>query len=199
VRSSVSEYAIGPAQALPLQPGEPLRAMWCGRVSPEKRPQAFVEAVSRLGGGVTGDLFGDGVNRKALAAAAQGSGVTLHGAVPQAEVLAAMRAHHVFVSSSVGFDNQPMVMLEAIAAGLPVVYCDPDLAETLPPEGSLLAPTPDAAGIAAALRGLASDPVRLAGMAAATASARHMVSIDTHVERLVAAYEEAKQAPLRRA
>lgn len=175
-------------------PGGPLRLMWCGRVSPEKRPTAFVEAAAILGDSATAHLYGDGVARRDVAAAAargsrdQGAHVTLHGAVPHDEVLAAMRRHHAFVSSSVGFDNQPMVMLEAIAAGLPVIHCDPDLAETLPPGGALLAETPDAAGIARAARRLIDEPGLLEDLANATVAYARRLTMRAHVDALVEVY-----------
>ena len=108
--------------------GEPLRVVWCGRVSPEKRPEVFVDAIARTDG-VTADMFGDGVARRSLARRARGlpeGRLTVHGGVPQQRVLEAMRDAHVFVSTSWDFDNQPMVLLEAIASGLPVVVADPD-------------------------------------------------------------------------
>ena len=73
--------------------------------------------------------------------------VTLHGPVPQQTVLTAMQEHHLFASTSYDFDNQPMVLLEAHAAGTPVLLCDPDLTEVVPPEGTVLTATPDSQSI----------------------------------------------------
>lgn len=189
--------AIGEPRVRSRATGEPLRVMWCGRVSPEKRPEVFVAAARSFAPGTTADMYGDGVSRAALKAAASGTrvqvhgAITLHGAVPQEEVLAAMRDHHVFVSSSFDFDNQPMVMLEAIASGLPIVYCDPDLAETLPPAGSLLAASPDAKGIADAIGRIRDEPDLLESLSEATVAARSAVMIDAHVAALLAVYSAA--------
>src|SRR5699024_11129882 len=115
VEPSVLEQ-VGALVVRGLAPGEVLRALWVGRLSPEKRPEVFVAAVDQAGAGVQGTMFGDGVARRAVARAAAGSRVRLGGSVPQTEVLAEMRRSHVLVSSSLDFDNQPMVILEAIAS-----------------------------------------------------------------------------------
>lgn len=156
--------------------GEPLRIVWVGRLSPEKRPEVLVEAARSFPPGVAVDVYGDGISRRGLERAARRAGapVTLHGAVPQHRVLDAMRDAHLLVSSSIGFDNQPMVILEAIASGLPVLHCDPDLAETIPDGAGFLARTPDAAGLAHEVGELRRHPDRIgrAGLAAVAARSR---------------------------
>lgn len=149
---------IGAVHARTLGAGEPLRIVWVGRLSPEKRPDVLVRAAQAFPEGAHVDVYGDGVARAATARAAADVSVTLHGAAPHDRVLAAMRSAHLLVSSSLDFDNQPMVMLEAVATGLPVLYCDPDLAEVVPAGGGFLAPTPDADGLAAEVRRLRDDP-----------------------------------------
>ncbi len=168
---------VGEPQVRRLAPGEDLRALWVGRLSPEKRPGVFVDAVRRAGDGVRGTVLGDGVSRRAVARAAAGAPVHLGGAVPQDEVLAEMRRSHVLVSSSVDFDNQPMVLLEAVAAGLPVLHADPDLAEAVPGGGGFPAPTPDAAGLAAVLARLRREPELVARASAAMVAARDAAAV----------------------
>ena len=174
------------------RPAGELRVMWCGRVSPEKRPQVFVAAIAATPG-VRADVYGEGLalaRTRRLAVPLAGR-LTLHGAVPQAEVLAAMRDADVFVSSSFDFDNQPMVMLEAVASGLPVVFCDPDLAEVVPAGGGVCTPTPDAAGLAATLASLRDDPARVTAMSAALLAARAAAAQGTHLAGRVGAYQAA--------
>jgi 1,2-diacylglycerol 3-alpha-glucosyltransferase len=72
-----------------------------------------------------------------------------------------MRSAHALISSSWDFDNQPMVVLEAAATGLPVVHCDPDLAEVVPEGGGFVTPTPDAAGLVATVARLRREPALL--------------------------------------
>ena len=170
----------------------------CGRLSPEKRPEAFVEAVGRTPG-IRAEMFGDGVARRRVAAAARDlpdGRLTVHGAVPQSQVLQAMSRAHVLVSSSLDFDNQPMVILEGIATGLPVIVTDPDLEEMLPPGGGLVSRTPDAGGLAAALQELRDDPERIRTMSAAAIAHRRHVAQDTHRDALLDVYR-AVLAPTR--
>jgi glycosyltransferase involved in cell wall biosynthesis len=184
--------AVGPAVRRTLAADEPLRLVWVGRLSPEKRADVLVRAARDFPAGVTVDVYGDGVGRAAVARAAAGTSVTLHGAVPHDEVLAAMRHAHVLVSSSLDFDNQPMVMLEAVATGLPVLYCDPDLAEVVPADGGFPTPTPDARGIVAEVRRLRADPGLVARASAAMVAGRSRVEQQT--ERMVDVYEAALRA-----
>jgi glycosyltransferase involved in cell wall biosynthesis len=142
-------------------------------------------------------MLGDGISRTAVArrADALGTGrVDDRGAVPQHVVLSAMRDAHVLVSTSWDFDNQPMVLLEAVAAGLPVIVADPDLAEALPPDGHIVAASPDAEGLSAALTALAEAPERLARMSAAAIAHRPQVAQSTHRDRLLAVYDAAISA-----
>ncbi|AIV40817.1 MULTISPECIES: glycosyltransferase [unclassified Curtobacterium] len=178
--------AIGPATVRTRTADEPLRVLWVGRLSPEKRPEVLVEAARSFPPGTVVDVLGDGVARAAVARAAAGTPVRLHGSTPHDEVLAAMRRAHVLVSSSSDFDNQPMVMLEAVATGLPVVHCDPDLAEVVPDGGGFTTPTPDAAGIASVVRRLHDEPEQLVRASAALVAARGRV--EQRVDELVAVY-----------
>ncbi len=178
---------IGPAVPRTLRRDEPLRVLWVGRLSPEKRPEVLVEAARSFPPGTVVDVLGDGVSRAAVARAATGTPVTLHGSTPHDEVLAAMRRAHVLVSSSFDFDNQPMVMLEAVATGLPVVHCDPDLAEVVLEGGGFTTPTPDAAGIAAVVRQLHDEPGLLERASGALVAARDRV--EQRVDDTMAVYE----------
>lgn len=185
----------GAGTAAPRVPaaGEPLRVVWCGRLSPEKRPDVFVDAIGRVQG-ITAEMFGDGVARREVTRRAAGlpqGRLTVHGGVPQTRVLEAMRDAHVLVSTSLDFDNQPMVILEGIASGLPVVVSDSDLAEMLPDEGGIVTPTPDAAGLAAVLTALRDDPDRVRRMSAAAIGHRVHVEQTTHRDALLAVYRAA--------
>ncbi len=138
-------------------------------------------------------MFGDGMALRRVRARASrvGGRIALRGSVPQADVLAGMRAHDVFVSSSYDFDNQPMVMLEAVASGLPVVHLDPDLAEVVPDGGGLLAASPDAAGLAATLAGLRDAPARVTAMSQVLVDRRGIAAQGRHLAGLLDAYAAA--------
>ncbi|UGT61222.1 cytochrome P450 [Nocardia asteroides] len=138
----------------------PLRVLWCARLSAEKRPLAAIEAVLRVPGAVL-DVYGDGDQ---LAAARELAGddprIHFHGARAQRDCLRAMRDHDILLFPSLGFDTQGMALLEAAATGLPVLYCDAALGESVPPGGGILT-APEPAAIAAALRALAESPAEL--------------------------------------
>jgi glycosyltransferase involved in cell wall biosynthesis len=188
-------------QPTPRQPatGEPLRVVWCGRVSAEKRPLEFLAGVAQATGRLEVDMFGDGFvmakARQFVTDHGLADRVRLHGGVPQAEVLAAMKQAHVFVQTSFDCDTQAMTLLEAVSTGLPVIYCDPDLGEPLPAEGRLLTSTPDPADIAAALDQLAHDPGRVAQMSQAMVEQRAIAYQDSHTATLLSVYEQALASP----
>ncbi|SNS50305.1 Glycosyltransferase involved in cell wall bisynthesis [Micrococcales bacterium KH10] len=181
---------IGQPAPRRLTAGEPLRLLWVGRISPEKRPEVFVRAMAALGGSVTADMYGDGVARRELSRAP--GGVRLHGSVPQAEILQAMSRAHALVSTSYDFDNQPMVMLEAIASGLPIIFCDPDLGEVVPDEAGFLTPSPDTHGLVAAVTAILDDPAAIARASQAAIQARSRAA--SNAAGLEQVYEAAIRA-----
>src|SRR5690606_4369920 len=81
--------------------------------------------------------------------------ITLTGTLPPGEVRRQLYKSDVGLLASSGFDNQPMTILEYLASGLPVVYCDDQLSEGLSSSNSLLSP-PDPASLARAIKSLAS-------------------------------------------
>ncbi|MFG1792398.1 cytochrome P450 [Nocardia sp. NPDC049149] len=145
----------------------PLRVLWCARLSGEKRLLEAIAAV-RLVENCTFDIYGTGdlwdQAHAAIDSDCLGDRVRLHGAVGQAECLAEMARHDVLLFPSSGFDTQGMALLEAAAMRLPVVYCDPDLAETVPDGGGVCTRNPSIAAITEALRELAEDRAQLLPM-----------------------------------
>lgn len=178
---------------------QPLRILWCGRFALEKRPLAALEAV-RLAldaapGGCTLDMYGAGplldrawsfVERHGLR-----DRVRLHGEVGRAECLAAMRTHDVLLSSSFGADSQHMVVQEAVAVGLPILYCDPDLDETVPDGGGVRALGPSILALAEALGRLANTPERLAEMRKVLVGCADGVRQSKYTAELVSIYRQA--------
>src|SRR5439155_16208787 len=95
------------------------------------------------------DVIGDGPERGAYERLARELGVaaavTFHGFRPKAELAALMRRASLFVLAS-RFDNNPCVLLEAQASGLPIVASDVGgIAEIVEQNGRLVPPErPDA-------------------------------------------------------
>ncbi|MCP2297436.1 Cytochrome P450 [Nocardia amikacinitolerans] len=175
----------------------PLRVLWCGRLSPEKRILDAIEAVRRTPG-CTLDVYGTGDQEAAARAAIVAGGladrVRPHGGVPQLDCLTAMAAHDVLLFPSSGFDTQGMALLEAVAMGLPVVYCDPDLAETVPPGGGVRTRDPSVASIAAALRDLVADPAQLIPMRKALSEYADTARQSRLIAQVTAEYAELTAA-----
>lgn len=99
------------------------RVGWVGRLSPEKGADVFIDSVARLTDPSVGvSIVGDGNERAALELRAAAAGVTeqvrWHGLVPSAERF--LRAFDALVLSS-RTEGTPMVLLEAMAAGVPIV------------------------------------------------------------------------------
>ncbi|MET7769852.1 cytochrome P450 [Nocardia sp. NPDC005366] len=186
----------GPRATAPptRQANDPLRLVWCGRLSPEKRLLEAIDAVRRVER-CTLDIYGAGGLRADAAAAIAEYGladrITLHGSITQAEWIAAASAADALLFTSCGFDTQGMVLLEAVAVGLPIVYCDPDLAESVPQGGGRRAADPSAAAIAEILAELASDPVALARMREALSGRDESVRQSHQIGGVLAVYRDA--------
>ncbi|MFC9440086.1 cytochrome P450 [Nocardia sp. NPDC057030] len=168
ISNGIDDELLDEARTLEPEAGNgPLRILWCARLSGEKRLLEAIEAVRRVEN-CTFDIYGSGELYARARAAIESGGldhrVRLHGGVSQADCLAAMAAHDVLLFPSSGFDTQGMALLEAVTMRLPVVYCDPDLAETVPEGGGVCTRDPSVAALADSLRELAEHPEHLAPM-----------------------------------
>ena len=142
-----------PLRVAPPASDGPLRLLWVARFAPEKRVEVALDAmrivVDRLGEGrVHLDIAGG--ERRPV------PGVTFHGPVPGERVGELMDAADAALITSLGFDNQPMVALEAFAHGRPVIVSDPVLATEFG-DAAIGTPTPDAAGLAELIFRLEAD------------------------------------------
>lgn len=186
--------ATSPRPAIPLtleQAGEP-RFLWVARCEPIKRPlvfaQAAIDALERLPGRFSVDFVGTGADLPALQRlAADHPQLRVHGALPHGQVLDLMDAAAAVVLTSLGFDNQPMTIAEAVSRERGVLYCDPKLREGLSKAG-YLSETPDAAGLSAALVALVSDPAALVALSKGAAADRDEFGAETYVRRILAVY-----------
>lgn len=149
-------------------PAEGLIAGWVGRVSREKGIDVFIDALASIQDRIIqAAILGDGPERTTESARAESiapSRFLWLGSIPDAARYFA--AFDLFVLSS-RTEGLPMVMLEAMAAGTPIVTANvggiPDL---LSPAEGMLVPPDDPNALAAAIRATLDDP------AAAQARAR---------------------------
>lgn len=170
---------------------------WVGRLIPVKGADLFLEACAQLSDApVTASIVGDGVERGRLEHLSQWLGVAdrvrFHGQVDDASRL--FPAFDAFVLSSRS-EGTPLVLPEAIAAGVPVVATTvggvPDLVG--PGEG-LLVPPEQPMALAQAMLAIHADPEAAKRRAAA---ARHRLETEFGPQQWLARYEQVYDKCLR--
>lgn len=131
----------------------PLTLLWAGRFAPEKRLPVALRAMR-----IVHDRLGPGRVHLHVAGGMKPPqhDVTFHGRVPSDEIAVLLARADAALLTSIGYDNQPMAILEAFAHGRPVIVCDPVL-HTEFGAAVILSPTPDAEGLADAICAAASD------------------------------------------
>jgi glycosyltransferase involved in cell wall biosynthesis len=139
------------------RPGE---LLFVGRLAEQKNPGVLLDAMNILGRDATLRIIGDGELQDSLQAKAAGLGlsaVRFEGRRPAAEVAAAYARASALVMPST-HEGMPLVLLEAMAAGVPVVASAlPEILEV--GGGALLTVDPiTPETLAAALRQVLDDP-----------------------------------------
>ena len=105
-------------------PGEPVRLLYAGRLSAVKNVGPIIEAAAEWEKDCTLDILGDGEEREMLEKKAHGSErIRFRGAVTPDEVQKVMGEADMLVMNST-FEGIPMIILEAVSTGLPVVTTD---------------------------------------------------------------------------
>jgi glycosyltransferase involved in cell wall biosynthesis len=144
---------------------------WVGRLSREKGPDLFIDALETLpDDGWQAVVAGDGPMRAALQSRTSADPrVRWAGAVPEAGAL--LRAFDLLVISS-RTEGSPMILLEAMAAGTPVVATTVGgIPEMVSGQEALLVPPADGGALSGAIRRALADPAGT-GRRAAAATAR---------------------------
>jgi glycosyltransferase involved in cell wall biosynthesis len=161
----------------PPGPDDPLRVLCVARLVPVKGVDTLLRAAATAAR-VWLTVVGDGPQRAELEALAQRlrAPVTFQGPAPTDAVPALLHAHDVLalpsrVLPSGRTEGTPRVLLEALAAGLPVVATAAGGAPALlAGGGGVLVQPDDAAALARALSELATDPKRMTDLAEAAAA-----------------------------
>ena len=105
-------------------PGEPVRLLYAGRLSAVKNVGPIIEAAAEWEKDCTLDILGDGEEREMLEEKAHGSErIRFRGAVTPDEVQKVMGEADMLEMNST-FEGIPMIILEAVSTGLPVVTTD---------------------------------------------------------------------------
>ena len=168
------------------------RVLFVGRLAAQKGVSTLLDAVPLLRTGAAVALVGDGPQRAALERQAGHLGadrVRFQGFVPHAEVPAWLAAADVLVLPSV-YEELGSVLLEAMAAGLPVVASAVGgIPDALGAAGRLVPPS-DPAALAAAVDEVLDDPALAAGMGDAARRRATAFSWDALAGRVLDVYRE---------
>ena len=171
-----------------------------GRFAPPKNHALLVEAFAQVRADCPLYLLLVGGGELENAVREQVAGLGLQGRVRflgvRADVADILRASDVFVLSS-RWEGNPMSVMEAMAAGLPVVSTAVGGVPELVREGETgrLVPSEDAGALAQALQALVDDPARRQAMGAA--ARRHAVA-HFDIRHTVRGYEQLYESLLRR-
>lgn len=177
-----------------VRKGEPLKIIWTSRVSKEKRMMPFLEALKSLKDeNWQLEVFGNGNELRKARSYVLSHGlakkVKFYGMVPHDELLLKQREAHLLAMPSYGFDNQSMTLLEAVAAGLPVLYCDPDMKEVVPAGGAVLTKTPEPEAMAEELGRFLAEPERIEQMSKVMLEHRRDVLQSRQLKKLMRLYQ----------
>jgi D-inositol-3-phosphate glycosyltransferase len=163
-----------------------------------KRLDVAIDALARVGDEVHLVVAGGGELLEGFKARAADAGVAgrVHflGAVPHAELPDVLRAADLFLLTTEPPESFGIVLIEAMASGLPVIATDyPGVRAVVDDETGTLVPRGDPAAVAAAVGELvAAGPRRRKAIgAAARSKAEREWSWPSLVERMDAAYAEA--------
>lgn len=170
---------------------EPRRVgyLFVGRLSAEKGADIAVMAADRAG--VCLSVAGEGPEASALARLS--GRARFLGGLESPELAALVRSARGVVVPSVGVENAPMVVLEAMAAGTPVIASAiggiPEQVEH--DVSGLLVPPGDVTALAEAMRRLESDNVLVEQLGdAARERVKRDFSPEKHMESLMRVYRE---------
>lgn len=172
-----------------MQEGAVLKLIWNSRVSREKRVMPFLEALAMLERPYLAYIYGDGneLGKAKRFARKHKLKVKFFGRQPREKILKRMRDAHLGVMASYNFDTQGMTLLEAMATGLPVFFCDPAMEEVVPAGSFVLAGGPDALSMAMALEDL--WPGKIAKMSQVMMRNRKKAGQAAQIKELVKLYK----------
>ncbi len=191
--------AFSPAQRVPR--GARVRVAFVGTRTPLKGPHLLLEAWLALPPAVreraelvlAGPDHHEPDYQRTLAALAERAGARLFGRRSRAEVAELLAATDLLVVPSLWYENSPLVILEAIAARVPLLVSDQGgMAELVEPGATgFHFRQGDAADLARELERAILEPARLAGLYSRPPQplsvAEHVARVEERYARLVAA------------
>ena len=179
---------------------EPGRILFAGRFVAKKGMDVLFDALPKIGRPWRLEIVGAGPLERQVAERARpfGDRITFSGTLPRDQLAEAMARCSVFVLPSIAApsgdqDGLPVVLLEAMAAGCPIVASKlPGIDEAIDDgaTGVLVAPG-DAGALAAALDRVLEDPGRSSRLGRAAAVAVDAYSVDAIAKRYAQVLEAA--------
>lgn len=162
------------ATAEPLDLGPGRKVLFLSRLERRKGLTTLIQAMTRLGE-IDARLVvaGEGPGLKEAVSLTKSLGIDVRfvGSLSEGDIPRAYRAADVYCAPGLGGESFGIVLVEAMAAGVPVVCSDlPGFRAVVGPAG-LLTPPGDAGALAEALRSALTD--RRAAMAAASVERAH--------------------------
>lgn len=182
--------ALRPSAAKALH--APIRLATAARLEPAKKTDAVVEAVAELrrrDRPATLDVFGAGSFLPALKEQAANlevaDAVRFHGKVPQQQVIARLPELDIFCFPSTSAEGFPKAVLEALAAGLPVVAMPNSvLAVLIHDRNGRLISAPTGRAIADAVEALAANPAHYTELTAQAHESASSYSLESWRETI---------------
>lgn len=174
-----------------LGPGENLQIIWHSRLSGEKRPMVFLEAINILHHKLNKTnyhiaFYGDGpdLSRARKYAAKHHLNADFYGAKPFNEIWQQIRKSHLDALISYGYDTFGMTLIEAAAAGTPVLFVDSDMREILPAGSYIFTKGPNPEQIATAIADILDHPAKISEISQVMLDHREQLKISHKIDRL---------------
>jgi phosphatidylinositol alpha-mannosyltransferase len=168
--------------------------LFVGRHEPRKGLAVLLEAMSELPANVRLWIAGDGPDTDELRAHVAGDvRIEWLGRISDDEKARRLRAADVFCAPSLRGESFGVVLLEAMAAGTPIVASDLQGYSNVARAGrdALLVPPGDHRALADALRGVLADPSAAAELVASGERRACQFSMENLAERYVELYERS--------
>lgn len=171
------------------------RFITCGRLDPEKRIDTVIRAFAELKRD-DAELYiiGSGIKEPSLRRLA--SQIVHHGDVvflghisDTTQIAQALADADCFVFASYHFDTQGLVLAEAAASGIGIIYCDDRLEVGVDAKNSLLV-TPDVATFRTAMNTVCDDADLRKRMAKHSKEIGRKLTIETFETKNIALYEQ---------
>lgn len=164
------------------------------RLSPEKRQRTLIEAMPHIRSKkVKLVLVGGGPYEEELQQRVEelgvGDRVIFAGMRSGDEVAAMLKQADVFSLASYHFDNQPMTFLEAVASGLPIVYCDERMTEALTKNNAVLTKGIEGEDFAKAFNDLFAHPEKIEELSRGALSVAKKFDSTAMAKKMVELYE----------